>query len=321
MNVTGIAAYCLFLLITGYVLPGRASLRISRIVGWTLAAATVCLSGVLANDAPPVVRMAIIVFMQLLSMKLLVSIESYPLGNRLSPAQWVAFALGWFGMNPKLFERLPGPALFSRGLAFKGLSRIVAAVIMLFISFAAGKYSFLAMLFVPQLLLLTAISLILHFGLLNLSASWWRLLGADVPELFRAPYRSRSLKEFWGRRWNLAFSEMTALILYRPLKSKVGGQAAMMLSFLLSGALHEIAISLPVRSGYGLSMLYFAIHAVAMNLESRPAFARALNQSRGFAFVWVFGMLIIPLPLLFHHQFITHVLEPIREQVLRLFGG
>src|SRR2546428_52188 len=63
---------------------------------------------------------------------------------------------------------------------------------------------------VATALLLTGLSLVLHFGLFTIAAGAWRALGVDVGPLFLAPLQSRSLREFWGRRWNLAFSEMTA---------------------------------------------------------------------------------------------------------------
>jgi hypothetical protein len=124
------------------------------------------------------------------------------------------------------------------------------------------------------ILLLLGLSLVLHFGLFNLLAGLWRRLGADCHALFRAPLKSASLSEFWGRRWNLAFSEMTALAVFRPLRGIVGRQPATMAAFLFSGFLHELAISLPARAGYGLPLLYFALHAGAMQMETALA-ARA----------------------------------------------
>src|SRR6185295_16430948 len=98
-------------------------------------------------------------------------------------------------------------------------------------------------------LLLPGLSLLVHFGLCSLLAGTWRLLGVPCDALFRAPLVSTTLAEFWGRRWNLAFSEMTAIAVYRPLSPRVGRGAALFASFLVSGLLHEMAISLPVRAG------------------------------------------------------------------------
>jgi D-alanyl-lipoteichoic acid acyltransferase DltB (MBOAT superfamily) len=141
-------------------------------------------------------------------------------------------------------------------------------------------------------------------------------MGVDVRELFRAPYRAQSLKEFWGKRWNIAFSEMTGLIAYRPLKQVISANTAMLASFLLSGLLHEIAISLPVRAGYGLPFLYFVIHGMLMYAESHSAMIQRITTHSFWSHVWVIGWLVVPMPLLFHAQFIAQVLKPLRDLLL-----
>src|SRR5262249_59795281 len=117
------------------------------------------------------------------------------------------------------------------------------------------------------LLLLPGLSLTVHFGLCNGLAGAWRSRGIACDALFRAPLRSQSLSEFWGRRWNLAFSEMTAIAVYRPLSPRTGRAPALLASFALSGLLHEMAISLPVHAGVGLPFLYFALQGTLVLLE------------------------------------------------------
>jgi alginate O-acetyltransferase complex protein AlgI len=113
---------------------------------------------------------------------------------------------------------------------------------------------------------------------------------------------------------------MTALIAYRPLKTKTGVEIAVVVSFLLSGLLHEIAISLPVKSGYGLPMLYFIIQAVVMQLEARSSFVQKIIGHRVLAHIWVLIFLILPMPLLFHSGFMSEVLVPLRNWLLGLIG-
>jgi alginate O-acetyltransferase complex protein AlgI len=249
-------------------------------------------------------------------MKIVVIAETYSGRNGLKPFQWLAFSVGWFGMRAPLFEKLPAQPLAYSRLIWKGLSRIVTGLCLLYLSAAAGQYPGAAKYFLPQLLLLVGLSLILHFGVLNLSTASWRHLGVDVTELFKAPYKATSLKEFWGKRWNIAFSEMTALIAYRPLARQTGSGKAILASFLLSGLLHEIAISLPVRAGYGLPMLYFIIHAVAMQLEAKSPWVQRITQHKILSHIWVMAWLIIPMPLLFHSKFIAEVLVPLRNLLL-----
>jgi len=161
-------------------------------------------------------------------------------------------------------------------------------------------------------LALPGLSFILHFGIFNLVAGAWRYGGVDVHALFRAPLLSRSLAEFWGRRWNLAFSEMTSIGVYRPLRAAVGKPPALVVAFLFSGLLHELAISLPVRAGFGLPLLYFAIHGALMLVErgleraDRPVYRRAA-VGRAWTAFW----LVAPLPILFHRPFLRGVVWPI----------
>jgi alginate O-acetyltransferase complex protein AlgI len=52
---------------------------------------------------------------------------------------------------------------------------------------------------------------------------------------------------------------MTAMAVHRPLQRRLGRGPALLGSFLVSGLLHEVAISLPVRAGWGLPKLYFLL--------------------------------------------------------------
>lgn len=302
-----ISGYIFFLLVIGYFLPYINERKLARLCAWIIVVITVLASTIFTSGQSALIRMVIIVFLQLLSMKIVVAVES---GNRLKAFQWLAFALGWFGMRPVLFEKLPSSSLPFMSLVLKGISRILFGFIFLYLS------SVLESFFLPQLFLLLGISLILHFGILNLSTAGWRGLGVNVSELFRSPFKSKSLKEFWGKRWNIAFSEMTALIAYRPLKTKIGVEKALIASFLLSGLLHEIAISLPVRTGYGLPMIYFGIHAIAMQLEAKSTFIKRITQHKFLSHIWVMTLLILPMPLLFHPAFMQHVLIPLRTFLL-----
>jgi hypothetical protein len=313
---TIILCYALFLIAAGYIIPFMRQRKLARISAWVIAVVTLFISALGTSDESPLSRMFIIAFLLLLSMKIIVAEETYSGENRLKVAQWIAFSLGWFGMRPRLFENLPSVSLPFVKLVFKAVSRIFIGLVLLYLSTMAEKDPVLVTFFIPQFILLVGLSLILHFGILNLSTAAWRYAGVDVPELFRSPYLSKSLKEFWGRRWNVAFSEMTALIVYRPLKSKIGLENALVLSFLFSGLLHEIAISLPVRTGYGFPMLYFVIHAAAMHAEARSSAVQKIIRHPVLARVWVMIFLVLPMPLLFHNHFIHKILIPLRDVIL-----
>jgi alginate O-acetyltransferase complex protein AlgI len=53
----------------------------------------------------------------------------------------------------------------------------------------------------------------------------------------------------------------------RPVEAVAGSNAGVMAIFLASGLLHELAITLPVRSGFGLPTLYFLLHGILTILE------------------------------------------------------
>src|SRR5207237_10088203 len=127
-----------------------------------------------------------------------------------------------------------------------------------------------------------------------------------------APLRSPSLAEFWGRRWNLAFSQMTALAVYQPLVRGYRRGPALAASFLSSGLLHELAISVPVGAGYGMPLGYFALHGVLSLLEGRLARAgHPIDRVSWVGRAWTLAWLVLPLPVLFHRPFLAGVLWPL----------
>lgn len=321
-----IIAWAVCLLVIGYFISYMKSIQTARILGWAIVIGTAVFSILLTTNASPTYRMIAIASLQLLSMKVIVMVEAYRGKPKLNFIQWLAFALAWFGMRPNLFEVFPAKPL-SGVLPFvvKGVSRIIIGVLLLMLSAYIQNDKYLQkpyanVYFLYELVMLVGLSFILHFGILNLSTASWRFSGVDVKELFRSPYKSTSLKEFWGKRWNMAFSEMTAMVVYKPLKVKYGIPFAMIASFLVSGMLHEIAISFPVKMGYGLPFLYFVLHGLAMYAEGKMAVVKKIVSNSVTSHIWVFAWLILPMPLLFHHVFILEVVEPLRDFVLILIG-
>ena len=312
------------LLVMGYVLPYVTRIQLARILGWSFVIGTAVFSIWTTSTESPTHRMIAIASLQLLSMKLIVMVEAYRGIPNVTILQWLAFALGWFGMRPRLFEAFPSKPL--NGVVpflIKGTTRIILGIALL-IGSVYLQQNYANVFFLYELVMLVGLSFILHFGILNLSTASWRFSGVDVKELFRSPYKAKSLKEFWGKRWNMAFSEMTASVVYKPLKLMYGIPLAMIASFLVSGLLHEIAISFPVKVGYGLPFLYFVLHGLAMFAEGKIAFVKKINAHPVLSHVWVFAWLILPMPLLFHHAFLVEVVEPLRDFILNnvylLFG-
>lgn len=318
LTLAALIGWALFLLVIGYVLPYIKNIQIARITGWAIVIGTAVFSIALTTNQSPTYRMIAIASLQLLSMKVIVMVEAYRGRPGLNMLQWLAFSLGWFGMRPNLFEVFPAKPLDGViSFVVKGTSRIIIGILLLIASVYLQKYCG-HIYFLYELVMLVGLSFILHFGILNLSTASWRFSGVDVKELFRSPYKATSLKEFWGKRWNMAFSEMTAMVVYKPLKTRYGIPLAMIASFLISGLLHEIAISFPVKMGYGLPFLYFVLHGLAMYAEGKVQFVKQIISNSILSHVWVFMWLILPMPLLFHHVFIVEVVEPLRNFILSI---
>lgn len=267
-----------------------------RIAGWALLALAVAAADRLTAAQPPGVRMLAVIAALFVPLKALVTSES---GVRLPPARWLAFCLLWPGMRIEPFaapapHALPGAdALLRHGC--RRLAQGLALVLAARLAWTATRSHLLA-----TLLLLPGLSLALHFGVFNLLAGAWRRAGRDVTALFDAPLAATSLDEFWSRRWNHAFSEFTARVIYRPLSACAGRPVALVASFLASGLAHELAISAPVRAGWGGPFAYFALHAALVAGE------RAGRWRPG-----VLVPLVAPLPLLFHRAFLAGCVWPL----------
>ena len=247
----------------------------------------------LVDAEPAGTRMLVLVAALFAAMKLLVLAVARSQGTpRLTRSAWLLFVLAWPGMDPASFVRRAAGRrdghLARRGLRNAGAGIAVVLAACLF------PRAWLA----PVLML--GASLAVHFGLFTLLCAWHRRAGRAVHLPFDAPHRARSLGEFWARRWNRGFAEMTALVVQRPLAARIGRRSALLLSFLVSGVLHEVAISLPVRAGYGLPTLYFLLQgALVAWLPARHGRLVALLA------------VVLPVPLVFHQPFVRGVVLPL----------
>ena len=157
---------------------------------------------------------------------------------------------------------------------------------------------------------MVGIVLTLHFGLFQLLSCGWRLLGMDARPLMDRPLASTSVSDFWGRRWNTAFRDLTHRFLFRPLTARLGPRGAIWAGFLFSGLIHDLVISLPAQGGYGGPTAFFVLQGAAMFLE-RSTPSRRLGLGRGWR-GWLFTACVLlgPAPALFHPPFVERVILP-----------
>lgn len=153
---------------------------------------------------------------------------------------------------------------------------------------------------------MTGVVLILHFGLFHLLALFWQTVGYEARPLMRAPLLAKGLADFWGRRWNLAFHQLTARYLYHPLRCRVGPTRALLLAFLISGLVHELVITVPAGGGYGLPTLFFVLQGLGCLAERNPIIRR--HPARMRIIGWC--LLLPPAVFLFPPIFIHHIILP-----------
>jgi hypothetical protein len=151
---------------------------------------------------------------------------------------------------------------------------------------------------------------VLHFGTFHLLSLAWRRAGVDAIPLMRSPIRSTSLSEFWGRRWNVAFHELASRFTFQPLRPRLGVTAATLTTFLASGLIHELVISVPAGGGYGLPTGYFMLQGLGVAGE-RSGMGRAMGLGRGWR-GWAFTVVVTAGPVywLFPPPFIHQIILP-----------
>ena len=305
----------------GYWVTGLSRRRVARVLGWLVTMSAVAACHWVCVEEAAGFRMVFLILVLLCGMKIVVAVESRASKKtRLAFVPWLVYCLGWLGMRVEVFARLGrGRRDDWFGYIKKGSLRLVVGIGFLLLAFfvsrlAASSVSLSVKKVVITLLMFAGFSLVVHFGIINLMAGFWRRMGADCRSMFRAPLASFSLREFWGRRWNIGFSEMTALGVYRPLRPLLGIPAATFAGFVFSGLLHELAITVPVMQCLGLPLCYFALHGCAMQAE-------AFLERRGVVFrdhpvlarAWTTTLLVLPLPMLFPEPFLREVLWPMIE--------
>jgi len=286
------------------------------LLSWAMLILSILVIHIVFLHERPIIRMLAIIATTFTAMKVIAVAEEYK--NKkltLKFNQWVVFAIGWAGMRAQPFESLGEKPLPGAGpIITFGVSRVIIGLLLIALAHKAMLLPVSPGLtyILVSAILLVGFSLILHFGLLGISAGMWRLSGVNTYVLFKSPAKALSLTEFWSKRWNIAFSEMTSVAVFRPLKNKTGSAAALMAAFVFSGLLHELALSVPVNNGYGLPLLYFIIQGAMVLVEKVLIIQKILFlQNQLIARLWTLFWVIVPMPLLFHQHFIKEVVWPL----------
>ena len=150
-----------------------------------------------------------------------------------------------------------------------------------------------------------------HFGIFALLTGILDCLGVAVEPIMNAPWKARSLIEFWGPRWNRAYSDWARVWIFRPLVRKFGTSWGTLAGFFASGIAHELVISLPARGGFGLPTVYFVLQAAGVLAQRR------VSSFRGRVCTLV--IVLIPIPILFHSLFVNRVFRAHGARTLKLY--
>ncbi|CAN6247932.1 unnamed protein product [Urochloa humidicola] len=93
-------------------------------------------------------------------------------------------------------------------------------------------------------------------------------LGMEMEPQFDRPYLASSLRDFWGRRWNLVVSAILRPSVYGPVRARAGTAAAAMATFLVSGLMHEAMVYyITLRSPTGEMAAFFLLHGACCVAE------------------------------------------------------
>lgn len=145
--------------------------------------------------------------------------------------------------------------------------------------------------------------LLLHFGIFHGLSCVWRARGIAAAPLMNHPLATRSLGEFWGRRWNTAFRDLAYRFIFRPFSPRIGPYWTLTLIFFLSGLVHELVITVPAGAGYGGPTIFFTLQGAGLAIERR------WGKSRWFTGV----VLLAPLVALFPPPFVQTIVLPMME--------
>jgi hypothetical protein len=156
---------------------------------------------------------------------------------------------------------------------------------------------------------MAGIVFVLHFGIFHLLSCVWRAVGVEAKPLMNWPVAASSLADFWGRRWNTAFRDLTFHLLFRPLTRSLGAKAGLAAGFLFSGVLHDLVISVPAGGGYGWPTLYFTIQGIGLLVERGLKLRGMANR------VFAAALLLVPAAALFHRPFLETVVLPFLDAI------
>ncbi len=227
--------------------------------------------------------------------------------------RYLGFTVGWLGMDVAPWTRPAAsvPGAIVRQRLIKGLVIGLAggATLLLILALPLPERWRLAQAWCAFVAGVIAV----FFGATSLLTAFWNGLGRAVQPLFDQPVYASSLSDWWGRRWNLSVHMVLTLVIWQPLRERIGVAWAATAVFAASGLLHEYLLSYPARGGWGGPTAYFAIQAAGMYAERQRPLRRWLHKQRLRRIYWTLGITLLPGPLLFHPPLLLALLGPLLD--------
>lgn len=240
--------------------------------------------------------------------------------KRVTASQTAAWVLGWAGLNPADFflaePKSKSAFAFDQAVDMHAIAHAVAKILI-----GAGLLFFVA----PRVKLespllagwigMAGIVLLLHCGMIHLSAVLWNATGRPVAPIMNSPLLATTVSEFWGKRWNLAFRDYAHVTVFSPLVRKLGGTTAVIAGFVFSGLIHDLAISVPAQGGYGWPSLYFFLQAIGVMVERWLQKSGVSLGGKWTGWCWTLLWVVGPVMFLFHRPFVLNVILPLIDAV------
>jgi hypothetical protein len=123
----------------------------------------------------------------------------------------------------------------------------------------------------------------------------FRLAGFEAGALQRAPLRSTTLREFWGRRWNRVVQAWLSEHAFGPVARRHGAGAGTAAAFGASALLHAyLLIAAAGAAAAATWAAFFAVQGALVLAEARLGVAR---WRPGAGRAWTLGTLLATAPL------------------------
>jgi hypothetical protein len=128
-----------------------------------------------------------------------------------------------------------------------------------------------------------------------------RLAGARIPRIQLDPWKSASIREFWGRRWNRTVSSWLREVVFFPCARSGRPSLGRWLAFAISGAIHAYIVAFPLGLKDAATMTaFFLVQAPLCELDIQLPAGR-----RPFAWLALVGT-----SPLFVHPFLRILIPP-----------